>query len=228
MKKAVVLLSGGIDSATSAADAKGRGYSIVAVTFNYGQRHSVEARAAERIAATLKAESHIFIDIPVGVFNSSLVKDCGIEVPKMREVLSEDDIPSTYVPARNILFLSYALAIAESRNADAVFIGANAVDYSGYPDCRPDFFKAFSRVSELGTRAGVEGHPVKIETPLINLTKAEIIRKGIKLGVDYAMTHSCYDPDESGRACGECDSCIIRKKGFDEAGVPDPTVYSAK
>jgi len=226
-EKAVVLLSGGLDSATVAAIAVQRGFSLHALTFNYGQKHDVEIRSAGKLAGFFRAESHVIIDIPSKIFSTALVKHSGIDVPKNRPY-DADVIPSTYVPARNIIFLSFALACAESSGARHIFIGANAVDYSGYPDCRPEFFKAFQVMADAGTRAGVEGRGFIIETPLLNWTKAEIIRKGTELGVDYSMTHSCYDPGDDGTSCGGCDSCIIRSRGFAEAGIPDPTIYRKK
>ena len=221
-KKAIILLSGGIDSATTAAIAIGEGYSLTAITFSYGQKHAVEIRAAGRLARSFRIPPPLVIEIPTGVFRSALT-DASIAVPKNRGSL--EGIPDTYVPARNILFLSYALACAESAGARHIFIGATAVDYSGYPDCRPEFFRAFQEMANRGTKAGVGGDPFTIVTPVIGMSKAEIIRKGASLGVDYSLTHSCYDPSHDGLACGSCDSCLIRKKGFRDAGVPDPTRY---
>lgn len=223
-EQAVVLLSGGIDSATTAAIAASRGLSIHAITFSYGQRHRIEIRSAKKLARSLGVRDHVIIAIPAGIFSSALTGRKG-GVPKGRTIGGE--IPSTYVPARNILFLSYALAWGESIGARRIFIGATAVDYSGYPDCRPGFFRAFQEMADLGTRAGVEGRGIAVETPLIDLTKGEIIRRGTELGVDYSLTLSCYDPDRRGRACGACDSCVLRRKGFAEAGVADPTRYVA-
>ena len=224
-KKAVVLLSGGIDSATTAALAISRGFELSALVFRYGQRHGVEVRSAEKLVRFFGISDHAVIDIPAGLFRSALT-DRSIAVPKNRDSL-ETDIPATYVPARNILFLTYGLAYAESIGARSIFIGATAVDYSGYPDCRPEFFAAYQEMANRGTKAGIEGDPFIIETPLITMSKSEIIRTGARLGVDFALTHSCYDPDRSGRACGACDSCRIRKRGFAEAGVADPTIYRA-
>ncbi|MBN2159319.1 MAG: 7-cyano-7-deazaguanine synthase QueC [Spirochaetes bacterium] len=221
-KKAVVLLSGGIDSATAAAIAIDRGFELSALVFLYGQKHRVEIEAAKRLIAFFKIKSHALIEIPTGIFSSALT-DASRGVPRDRE--PGGDIPDTYVPARNILFLSYALAFAESSGAVSIFIGATAVDYSGYPDCRPEFFRAFQEMADLGTKAGTSGKGIRIETPLISLSKAGIIRAGTRLGVDYSLTHSCYDPGPDGTACGSCDSCRIRKKGFLEAGVADPTRY---
>jgi 7-cyano-7-deazaguanine synthase len=221
--KAVILLSGGIDSATTAAIALSSGFELHALIFSYGQKHGVEILCAKKLVAFFNVESHTVIEIPSGIFKSALT-NATREVPKNRK--SDDTrIPDTYVPARNIIFLSYALAFAESIGARHIFIGATAVDYSGYPDCRPEFFRAFQEMADRGTKAGVSGQGFTIETPLINMTKAEIIQKGISLGVDYSLTHSCYDPGHEGLACGACDSCLIRKKGFREAGVPDPTRY---
>jgi len=193
------------------------------LTFDYGQRHGIEMQSARKIAAFLGISEHIIIHIPSEIFSTSLLKNSREDVPKNN--LSNGGIPSTYVPARNIIFLSYAIAYAESIEAEAVFIGANAVDYSGYPDCRPEFFESFAAMAGKGTRRGVEGRPVRIETPIISMSKAEIIRFGSAKGFDYALTHSCYDPDEAGLACGTCDSCLIRKKGFAEACIIDPTRY---
>lgn len=222
-KKAVILLSGGIDSATAAAIAISRGFEPSALTFSYGQKHAVEVLRAKRLAEFFGIADHAVITIPAEIFRSALTTG-SMEIPKNRDTAT-GEIPDTYVPARNILFLSYALALAESIGARHIFIGATAVDYSGYPDCRPEFFQAFREMADRGTRAGVSGSGFIIETPLIDMTKAEIIRTGSRLGVDYSLTHSCYDPDPDGSACGSCDSCIIRKKGFREAGIPDPTSY---
>lgn len=224
MKKAVLLLSGGIDSATCGIIAKESGFSLHALSFSYGQRHSVELQSARNVAQLLQAEEHKVIQIDLTAFGgSALTSD--IEVPKGRSVETEEEIPSTYVPARNTIFLSFALAWAEVLDATDIFIGVTAVDYSGYPDCRPEFIQAYENMANLATRAGVEGNRYQIHTPLISLSKAEIIRKGLELGMDYGITHSCYDPRSEGRACGECDSCLIRKKGFEDAGAADPTRY---
>jgi 7-cyano-7-deazaguanine synthase len=226
-KKAVVLLSGGIDSATTAAYAKKDGFSIYSLTFSYGQRHNVEIQYAKKLWEHFGINRHLIIEIPVKIFSSSaLTAESGIEIPKNREIFaSNDEIPSTYVPGRNILFLSYALSYAESIDSRHIFIGANAIDYSGYPDCRPEFLEAYEAMANIGTKAGVIGDGFKINAPLINMKKSEIIRLGTELGVDYSLTHSCYDPDINGRSCGGCDSCLIRKNGFLEAGIPDPTIY---
>ncbi|GAB6064850.1 7-cyano-7-deazaguanine synthase QueC [Deferrisoma palaeochoriense] len=224
-RKAVVLLSGGLDSATCLAVARAEGFACHCLSFAYGQRHGVELEAARRVAGALGAEEHKVIRLDLRAFGGSALTD-DIEVPRPAdEGEIGREIPVTYVPARNTIFLSFGLAWAEVLGAFDLFIGANALDYSGYPDCRPEFLEAFERVANLGTKAGVEGHRFRIHAPLLRLTKAEIIRKGIALGVDYGLTHSCYDPDPEGRACGACDSCLLRKKGFREAGVPDPTRY---
>jgi len=225
MKQAVILLSGGLDSATTGAIARDRGFDLVAMTFNYGQRHDIEVEYSKKLAEHFSALDHFFIDIPSDIFKTALVRGSDIDVPHDRISVGENDIPETYVPGRNILFLSYALSLAESRDINHIFIGANAVDYSGYPDCRPEFFSAFTEMARRGTKAGVDGNEIVIETPLIDLKKSEIIRIGTNLGVDYSLTHSCYDPAADGSSCGSCDSCIIRKQGFADAGVLDPTRY---
>ncbi len=224
---AVVLLSGGIDSSTCLAIASSEVHKCIALTFQYGQRHKIEINAAEKIARYFYVEKHIVIPIHLGRHvESALTTEC-IEVPKNdTDDISGTDIPVTYVPARNTIFLSYALAIAENAGADYIYIGVSSVDYSGYPDCRAEFIEAFQRLADLATKRAVEGCPVTIRTPLQHLDKAQTIKKGIELGVDYSLTHSCYDPDEFGRACGHCDSCILRRKGFEIAGVSDPTMYS--
>ncbi len=227
MKKAVVLLSGGLDSATCLAVARSEGFACHTLAFAYGQRHDVEVEAARRVARALGALEHKVIRLDLRAFGGSALTD-GIDVPRpgSTEEIGRD-IPVTYVPARNTIFLSFGLAWAEVLGARDIYIGANALDYSGYPDCRPEFLEAFERVANLGTRAGVEGGRFRIHAPLLSLTKAEIIRLGTRLGVDYGLTHSCYDPDPRGLACGRCDSCLLRRKGFAEAGVPDPTRYQA-
>jgi 7-cyano-7-deazaguanine synthase len=225
-KKAVVLLSGGIDSTTAMAIARSEGYEVYSLSFNYGQRHAFELVAARRIAEFFCARQHLVLNIDLRAIGGSALTD-NIEVPKGRsEGQIQHEIPATYVPARNTIFLSYALAWAEVLGVSDIFIGVNAVDYSGYPDCRPQYIQAFEQMANLATKAAVEGEiTLRIRAPLIHMTKAEIILKGIELGVDYRTTHSCYDPSEKGEACGQCDSCLLRKKGFREVGVPDPTNY---
>jgi len=225
-KKAVVLLSGGLDSATVLAIARSQGFELYALSFSYGQRHIWELQAAARVAAYLGVVKHRTANIDLRIFGGSALTD-DIAVPKGR---STDDmshgIPITYVPARNTIFLSFALAWAEVLGSSDIFTGVNALDYSGYPDCRPEFIEAFEKMANLATKAGVEGRQLlKIHTPLIALSKAEIIRKGIELGVDYALTSSCYDPSASGEPCRQCDSCLLRQKGFRENGIEDPLVY---
>ncbi|MEM1020258.1 MAG: 7-cyano-7-deazaguanine synthase QueC [Pseudomonadota bacterium] len=225
-KPAVLLLSGGLDSATLAAIAKADGYAVHALSFAYGQRHSVELTAARDIAASLGLASHRVIDLDLRAFGGSALT-ADIDVPKHDSVADlEDGIPITYVPARNTVFLSIALGLAEVLEASDIFIGVNAVDYSGYPDCRPEFIAAFEATANLATKAGIEGAaPIKLHTPLIDLSKADIIKHGTARGVDYAKTISCYDPDDTGAACGRCDSCLLRRQGFENAGLPDPTRY---
>ena len=218
-KKAIVLLSGGIDSATTLAIAKSEGFQIFALTFNYGQRHFQEIGSAARIVEAMEVGEHQIIKINLREIGGSALTD-EIEVPRDRPIRA--GIPITYVPARNTIFLSYALAWAEVLEISDIFIGANAVDYSGYPDCRPEYLSAFEKMANLATRAAVEGKRFKLHAPLINLTKAEIIRKGLSLRVDYSLTHSCYDPLPGGKPCGRCDSCRIRRKGFREVGIKDP------
>lgn len=222
-KKAVILVSGGLDSATCLAIAKSEGYQSYALSFNYGQRSSSELNAAIKLAEFFNVARHHVIPLGIGSLGGSALTDHSLNVPV--DGLVPDHIPVTYVPARNTVFLAYALAWAEVLEADAIFIGVNALDYSGYPDCRPEFIQAFERMANLATKAGVEGHPVQIRTPLITMSKADIIRQGTDLGVDYALTVSCYQADEQGRACGLCDSCRLRKKGFEDAGMVDPTRY---
>ena len=225
---AVVLLSGGVDSSTTLAIAKADGFAPHCITFRYGQRHAVEIEAARRVAERLGVARHVVVDVDLRAFGGSALTG-EAEVPKDRsaEEMAEG-IPVTYVPARNTIFLSFALAWAETLECGDLFIGVNAVDYSGYPDCRPEYVAAFERMANLATKAAVEGRQtVRIHTPLIDLAKAEIIRRGDALGVDYAITHSCYDPAGDGAACGRCDSCLLRKQGFEEAGVPDPTRYAS-
>ena len=227
-KKAVILLSGGIDSSTTAALAASEGFRIYCMSFTYGQRHVSEISAAERVAESLKAEEHRILNLDLGdLGGSALTGDS--EIPKnacVEDIEGRNEIPATYVPARNTIFLSYALAWAEILKSEAIFIGVTAVDYSGYPDCRPEYIEAYEKMANLATRTGVTGETVlKIQTPLIRLSKAEIIRKGHESGLDYGLTVSCYDADDSGAACGRCDSCLHRIKGFKEAGIKDPTRY---
>jgi 7-cyano-7-deazaguanine synthase len=220
---AVVLLSGGLDSATAAAWAQREGYSLAALTLDYGQRHRVEIDAARRIAANLGITDHIVLPIDLTAFGGSALTDSNIAVPKGRSTTAmADGIPVTYVPARNTVFLSLALAMAETRGAEAIVVGVNAIDYSGYPDCRPEYLDAFRTLARLATKAGVSGRPLELLAPLVSLTKAEIIRLGLDLGIDYGLTTSCYDPDPAGRPCGECDSCRLRAAGFAAAGAVDP------
>ncbi|HJQ25481.1 MAG TPA: 7-cyano-7-deazaguanine synthase QueC [Blastocatellia bacterium] len=228
-KKAVVLLSGGLDSTTALAIAHDEGYEVYAMSFRYGQRHSVELESARRVAAAMGVARHLVVDIDLRAIGGSALTD-EIEVPKSR---SSDEmtggIPVTYVPARNTIFLSFALSWAEVLTAADIFIGVNVLDWSGYPDCRSEYIEAFERMANLATKAGVEGRlQLKIHTPLIAMTKAEIIRRGLALGVDYALTHSCYDPTAAGLACGKCDSCLLRRKGFAEAGARDPLSYASE
>jgi len=227
--KAVVLLSGGMDSATTAAIALKDGFELVALSFRYGQRHSIELEAARRVAERLGIGRHMVVDIDLRSIGGSALTGAA-DVPKDRPIETiGQEIPPTYVPARNTIFLSLALAVAEVVGASDIFIGANALDYSGYPDCRPEYFQAFQRLANLATKAAVEGeNRVTIHTPLIQLTKAEIITRGLGLGLDYAITLSCYDPSADGEACGRCDACILRLKGFREAGVKDPARYEAR
>jgi 7-cyano-7-deazaguanine synthase len=225
MKRAVVLLSGGIDSTTTLAVAIAEGHQAYALSFDYGQRHQIETEAARRAADSLGARDHRIAKIDLRIFGGSALTD-DIDVPKKRaETEIAHGIPVTYVPARNTIFLAYALAWAEVIPAADIFLGVNAIDYSGYPDCRPEFIEAFETLANLGTKAGVEGRRFQIHTPLIKLSKGEIIRKAGELGVDLSLTHSCYDPSPEGFACGECDSCLLRLKGFREAGIKDPIRY---
>jgi 7-cyano-7-deazaguanine synthase len=227
IKKAVILSSGGVDSTTVLALARSEGYEIYSLSFNYGQRHALELEAARSVARALGAKEHLIIDLDLTRIGGSALTDT-TPVPKGRaEAEMLRGIPVTYVPARNTIFLSLALAWAEVLGAADIFIGVNAVDYSGYPDCRPEYVAAFERLANLATKAGVEGRlQIRIRTPLISLSKADILRLGNSLGVDYGLTHSCYDPAPDGGACGECDSCLLRKKGFQEAGIADPTRYT--
>ncbi|MGR8978526.1 MAG: 7-cyano-7-deazaguanine synthase QueC [Gammaproteobacteria bacterium] len=220
-KRAIVLLSGGLDSITTLALANKEGYRCFALSFDYGQRHNAELNAARKIASIYRVEDHKFIKLGLDTIGGSALTDKHIAVPTM----PQQGIPVTYVPARNTIFLSFALGWAEVLNIRDIFIGVNAVDYSGYPDCRPEFIEAFQKLANLATKAGVEGAQFKIHTPLISLSKADIIKAGISLGVDYRNTVSCYAADEEGRACGECDACRLRRIGFNEAGIEDPTRY---
>ncbi|MEU0854674.1 7-cyano-7-deazaguanine synthase QueC [Streptomyces massasporeus] len=230
-RPAIVLLSGGLDSTTVLAIAKDQGYTPYALSFRYGQRHSVELEAAKRVAEAQGVARHVIADIDLRVFGgSALTSD--IDVPKHESLDDAGDkdtgssVPVTYVPARNTIFLSFALAYAETVGASDIFTGVTAVDYSGYPDCRPEYMEAYERMANLATRAGVEGtQSLKLHSPLIAMSKADIVREGLRLGVDYSLTSSCYDPDEQGRACGHCETCLLRLKGFAEAGVTDPVQY---
>lgn len=226
MKKAVILLSGGLDSATLVAIAKDEGYTPYCLSFSYGQRHSIELEAAERVAKSMGVAEHKIANLDLRLFGGSALTD-DIDVPKDRsQDEMETDIPVTYVPARNTIFLSFALAYAEVTGAKDIFIGVNALDYSGYPDCRPEYIEAYEKLANLATKAGVEDDDrIKVQAPLLHMTKAEIISAGSALGVNYGITISCYDPDDHGLACGHCDSCQLRIKGFKEAGISDPTHY---
>lgn len=226
-KDAVVLVSGGLDSTTVLAIAKHQGYRVHALSFQYGQRHAVELEAAKRVVAAMGVERHVIASIDLRAFGGSALTDA-IDVPKHDSAASLDSgIPVTYVPARNTVFLSFALAWAETLGASDLFIGVNALDYSGYPDCRPEYIAAFETLANLATKAGVEGQSrFKIHAPLMTLDKAGIVRRGLELGVDYSLTHSCYDPTPAGESCGACDSCLLRLKGFAEAGLADPIAYA--
>jgi 7-cyano-7-deazaguanine synthase len=220
---AIVLLSGGLDSATAAAWAVSRGHRLAALSIDYGQRHRIELEAARRVGASLGIEDHVVVRVDLAAFGGSALVDPGAAVPKGRsDAEIGSGIPATYVPARNTVFLSLALALAEARGAEAIVLGINAVDYSGYPDCRPEYLEAFATVARLGTKAGVEGRPIGFLAPLVRLSKPEIIRLGLALGIDYGLTTSCYDPRDDGTPCGECDSCLIRAAGFAAAGAADP------
>jgi 7-cyano-7-deazaguanine synthase len=227
--KAVVLLSGGLDSTTTLAVAKSQGFDIYALSIRYGQRHKIELEAAERIAQHFRVSEHLIVDINLRLFGKSALTD-DIDVPKSRKTEEMGKgVPVTYVPARNTIFLSLALAWAEVLGSEDIFIGVNALDYSGYPDCRPEYIAAYERMANLATKAGTEGkQKLKIHTPLIKMTKAQIIKMGLELGADYNLTHSCYDPSATGEACGQCDSCQLRLKGFRQAGISDPARYRAK
>ena len=226
MKKAVILLSGGLDSATCLAIAKQDAYELHALSFNYGQRHEFEIDAAKNVASFIGVENHINLKIDLRAFGGSALTD-DIEVPKECNTSQiSNEIPITYVPARNTIFLSFGLAFAETIKSNDIFIGVNALDYSGYPDCRPEYIESFQKMAQLATKSGTEkNNQITIHTPLIQLTKAEIIKKGLELGVDYGITHSCYDPFNNGNPCGACDACQIRIKGFSDAGLRDPLVY---
>lgn len=226
MKHAIVLLSGGLDSATTLAIARAQGYEIYALSFDYGQRHKRELDAAKQIAKSFGAKKHLVVRIDNQIFSGSALTD-ELDVPKARsEKEMATGIPVTYVPARNTVFLAHALAWAETIGAGHIFIGANAIDYSGYPDCRPEFIMLFETLANVATKSGVEGARLQVHAPLIKMSKADIVRKAVELKVDLSLTHSCYDPQPEGLACGECDSCQLRKKGFDEAGVKDPIRYA--
>ncbi len=219
LKRAIVLLSGGLDSATVAYHAASKGYEIFALTVNYGQRHSRELESAKMVAGAVGAKKHVVLELPLDLWGGSSLTDANMDVPEGGFTIGKE-VPSTYVPARNLIFLSIAGSWAEAKEAEAVFIGANQVDYSGYPDCRKEFLDAFEKALDLGTKTGTQGNPVSIEAPLLHLTKSDIIRFGMDLGVDYALTWSCYKGEK--RPCGECDSCILRAKGFSEIGMTDP------
>lgn len=225
-KRAVVLLSGGLDSTTCIAIAQDIGFEVSALTVNYGQHHNFELKTAKKIIEHYEIENHSIIDIDLSQFGGSALTD-DIEIPKYRNEEQMSDIPATYVPARNTVFLSLALAWAETLEAYDIFIGVNALDYSGYPDCRPEYISAYEKTANLATKAGVLGNKFKIHTPLINMTKSEIISTGLKLGVDYGMTSTCYDPKPNGNPCGNCDACFLRLKGFDEANTIDPLNYTS-
>lgn len=228
-RRAVVLLSGGLDSATVLAMALDAGVAVHALSFRYGQKHAHELTSARRVAARAGVTDHVVVDIDLAAFGGSALTDPALEVPHGRaEAEMATGIPITYVPARNTIFLSYALALAEVRGATELHIGVNAIDYSGYPDCRPAFVDAFERLANLATKAGVEGAGLKVVAPLLHLTKADIVRRGLALGVDYGLTHSCYDPAEDGAACGTCDACQLRLAGFAAAGAVDPAPYRAR
>ncbi len=223
--KAIVLLSGGLDSATTAAWALAEGYEVTAISFDYGQRHRIELQAAKAVASDLGISDHITLAIDLAAFGGSALVDQSIAVPKNRsEDVINNEIPVTYVPARNTVFLSLALALAETRNASTIILGVNSIDYSGYPDCRPEFLNAFESLANLATKSGVEGTHLTVLAPLVSLTKTEIIRLGLSLHVDYGLTTSCYDPRENGQPCGGCDSCLIREAGFAAVNLPDPRV----
>jgi 7-cyano-7-deazaguanine synthase len=225
-RRAVLLLSGGMDSATTGAIAREQGFDLYALSFRYGQRHAIELEAARRVAAALDVTRHAVLDIDLAAFGGSALT-AGIDVPKDRPLAAMDAaIPVTYVPARNTIFLSFALGWAETLDSTDLFIGANAIDYSGYPDCRPEFMRAFEAMARLGTKMGTEGRAITIHAPLIRMTKRQIVERGRELGVDFSLTRTCYDPNERGDACGRCDACLLRLKGFAEAGLSDPAPYA--
>lgn len=228
-RPAIVLLSGGLDSTTVLAIAKAQGFTPYALSFRYGQRHSIELEAAQQVAQAQGVARHVIADIDLRVFGgSALTADIDVPIHESLEDTPQSGVPITYVPARNTIFLSFALAFAETVNASDIFTGVTAVDYSGYPDCRPEYMEAFSAMANLATRAGVEGtSKIELHSPLIALSKADIVREGLRLGVDYSLTSSCYAPDEQGRACGKCETCLLRLKGFAEAGVKDPVQYQS-
>ncbi|MCC5479040.1 MULTISPECIES: 7-cyano-7-deazaguanine synthase QueC [Streptomyces] len=228
-RPAIVLLSGGLDSTTVLAIAKDQGFTPYALSFRYGQRHSIELEAAQRVAQAQGVARHVIADIDLRVFGGSALT-ADIEVPKHESLQDtpQSGVPITYVPARNTIFLSFALAFAETVGASDIFTGVTAVDYSGYPDCRPEYMEAFATMANLATRAGIEGtSKITLHSPLMTLSKADIVREGLRLGVDYSLTSSCYDPDEQGQACGKCETCLLRLKGFAEAGVKDPVQYQS-
>ena len=225
-RRAVLLLSGGMDSATTGAIAREQGFDLYALSFRYGQRHAIELEAARRVAVALDVTRHAVLDIDLAAFGGSALT-AGIDVPKDRPLAAMDAaIPVTYVPARNTIFLSFALGWAETLDSSDLFIGANAIDYSGYPDCRPEFMRAFEAMARLGTKMGTEGRAITIHAPLIRMTKRQIVERGRELGVDFSLTRTCYDPNERGDACGRCDACLLRLKGFAEAGLSDPAPYA--
>ena len=227
MKRAVVLCSGGLDSTVAAAEARAAGYELFLLSVNYGQRHAVELKRVPEIAAALNAMRHLIVELDLCAIGGSALTDA-VPVPKNRSVSEIGaGIPPTYVPARNTLFLALALGWAEVVQAETIYFGANILDYSGYPDCRPEFLEAFEALARVGTKAGAEGRPIRVVAPLLKLTKADIIRRGVALRAPLHLTHSCYDPDPTGRACGRCDSCLLRRKGFAEAQVPDPAPYAS-
>jgi len=225
-RRAVLLLSGGMDSATTGAIASQAGFELYALSFRYGQRHAIELEAARRVASALGVARHVILNIDLAAFGGSALTS-GITVPKDRSLAAMDaSVPVTYVPARNAIFLSFALGWGETLDASDLFIGANAVDYSGYPDCRPEFLRAFEAMAQLGTKMGTEGRAITIHAPLIRMTKGQIVQRGRELGVDFSLTRTCYDPNARGEACGRCDACLLRLKGFAEAGLRDPAPYA--